>query len=63
VSLGDELVSLLERAKFAEMEVLPDMRGRPFTFDSPVLRLTATAFAQSIQGCPDSSHPQKCLEK
>jgi len=43
VSLGDELVSLLERAKFAEMEVLPDMRGRPFTFDSPVLRLTTRA--------------------
>ena len=36
-----ELVSLLENSGFADVEVLPDMRGRPFTFDSPVMRLVA----------------------
>lgn len=38
-----ELLALLRNAGFAETEVLPDMRGSPFTFDSPVMRITATA--------------------
>lgn len=36
-----ELVALLKNAGFADIEVLPDMRGGPFTFDSPVMRLLA----------------------
>ncbi len=38
-----ELLALLKNAGFAYIEVLPDLRGSPFTFDSPVMRLTATA--------------------
>jgi len=38
-----ELVALLKNAGFTDIEVLPDMRGKPFTFDSPAMRIMATA--------------------